>query len=335
MKKLIFFISATAFFLSQLTLNAQVSNSNRSVTYDILYDDPYDINRLFVHIQPVYAELFMTNVNIGFGIEGEYYLKDQFNFNMHYRKAYGPQFDFMRDVAEKNSDALNSPKKFHFAEFSATYHIIDREKATTSKFVLYSDRYRELNRWETMVPETIKAPATMRQIYGVRLGGINYQSAIDVNSIIKNQDEFSLDTLNGLSVYSNLSSFGIFVGGTMHLIKNIALEFDQTYEQVSNDLIFNVYADILFSPFMEVDDIYYRLSPIDEERMVTSDIIKLNSFGGRAGLKGKFNRELSFGYNIEIGYRPGIRGDNIYFLGKVSFPLIGSKLEKEVEAFQN
>ncbi len=312
---------------------AQQSITSNAVTYETLYDDPYDINKLYVHIQPLYGEFFTTNINIGFGAEIEYYLEDKLNFDLSFRKAYGQKFDFIRDVAEKNNDGLNPIRNFYFGEIGATYHIRDGEESSKSKFILYSKRYRERNKWESMVPQYITTPGKVRKFYGVRGGGLSYQSAIDVNTIIRNQGEISLDTLGGISAYSSIRGHGFFIGGEMQIIKNISIDFDKTYDQVTNDLVFTTYVDILILPFTSVDDILYRADPGAPDQIISGDLINKGMLGGRAGIKGKFNRDLSFGYNIELGLRPGVKGQGFYALGRLSFPLIGSKMEKEVEAF--
>nr|MDQ3393916.1 hypothetical protein [Bacteroidota bacterium] len=69
--------------MSLLAMNAfaQVSKSDAStITYEEFYDAPYEVNKLFVHFQPLYGELFVTNVNVGFGLEVNYYLTDKFDF---------------------------------------------------------------------------------------------------------------------------------------------------------------------------------------------------------------------------------------------------------------
>ena len=162
---------------------AQRSVINKTATYEELYDDPYDVNKLFVQLIPLYGELFFTNINVGWGIKGDYYHNDLFDVSLHFRKPYGQRSDFMRSVAEKNSDVLNTPKKFYFLELGGTYHIVDKEEETESKFILYTKNYARDNQWETMVPEYIVAPTKRRRIYGARLGMMNYQSTIDMEKV--------------------------------------------------------------------------------------------------------------------------------------------------------
>ena len=86
------------------------------VTYEELFDDPYDINELYVGLIPVYGELLTTNINAGFGIEGQYYHESKFDFQIEFRKAYSKRTDLQRDAAEKNSVLDNDPKSFDYLD---------------------------------------------------------------------------------------------------------------------------------------------------------------------------------------------------------------------------
>jgi len=325
-----FFITWGLLFIHFLSCSQNLIEDD-SITYETFYDDPMHINKLYVHIQPVYGELFMTNVNMGYGLEVDYFLKDKFDFNASFRRAYGQKFDFIRDVAETNGESLNPTRKFYFAEAGLTYHLIDREEASTAKFILYSKTYQYRNRWQSMVPRYIEAPAQLRRIYGIRLGGVSYQSTIDVNRIISKQGEVPLDSYQGASLFSGIVNHGFYIGGLMKLIKNVTINFDQIYQQVTNDLIFTTYLDVLIFPFTTVDDIQYVPAPGSAVTEISNEVINTNMVGVRGGITGKFNRDFSFGYNVELGYRPGIQGQNFYALGKISFPLFGFMLEKPAE----
>ena len=111
------------------------------------------------------------------------------------------------------------------------------------------------------------------------------------------------------------------------------MKFDKTYDPVSNDLFFTAYLDLCFYPAITVEDLFYKPVPGGSEVTLSTDAIKTNPVGFRMGIEGKFNRDLSWGYGIEAGIRPGIGKQGTYLQGHVSFPIIGSKLASEVEAF--
>lgn len=326
-------------FLFSFFARSQETVQDKTVTFETLYDDPYDLNKVYLHVQPMYGEFFMTNVNIGFGLEVDYYLNRKFDFNLNFRKAYSQRFDMMRDASEKNNSAGNTAKAFYYLEGGGTYHIVDKEETSKVKFVLYSKNYKKRNQWETMVPEFIEANLKRRRIYGVRLGGSSYQSSFDVNRVLENQGKTLTDNLGepivyDASFYSSISGAGFYVGGVMQLIRNAGIEIEDPYENNSSDLDFQVFVDVLVNPSLNVNDVYYRPDPESPETIIDLGTIDTNMIGGRAGIKGKFNRELSFGYIIETGIRPGLKGENFYMLAKLSFPIFGTKMVRKVDSFE-
>jgi len=110
----------------QVNLFAQDRNDKNAVTYEQIYDEPYAVNKLFVALQPVYGELFVANVNAGFGAEAHYYFQDKADFRAHFRKTYSRKFfDFARDLAMDNSVLDNRAQVFNYFELGGTYHIKD------------------------------------------------------------------------------------------------------------------------------------------------------------------------------------------------------------------
>jgi hypothetical protein len=329
-------------FTFPMLLAAQGERSDKTaVTFEELYDEPYAVNKLFVHLQPLYGELFATNINAGFGLEGSYYLKDKFDFRVAVRSTYGSKFfDLNREQGNRNSEVDNRQKPFTYFEFGGTYHIKDFEKSSKTKIVLYKKSYSG-NKWAARVPLNAEVPCKVRQIFGARLGAAVWQSSIDVNNIMKKQDltlgDFedesgvSLATAsapdNDLLVFSNVSSAALYVGGSVTWIKNAAFTFDK-YESGVDDLIFTTYLDILIAPRVKVEDITYQNNVYDISP------VGVKKIGFRAGMEGKFNRALSWSYGGEIGYRPGIDGRMFYALVKISFPVFGTNLDYKVESFE-
>lgn len=301
-------------------------------TYEGLYDAPYEINKLFVHFQPLYAELFATNLNVGMGVEAQYYWDDKMDFKGHARTAYTRATDFTRDVAEKNKGLQTfEPYKFNYIELGATYHIKDFEQDTETKFILYSSRYVGA-KWAAKVPEHIKAPTKVRKIYGARLGGMTYQTSFDLRRVMDEQkiNLYTADSTilpGGAQVFGNLGAFGGYVGGSYSIIKNAAIKFDKTYGVAASDLIFTAYADLIVMPSVALENIMY------DNRIYLTEGVKTSMLGFRAGMEGKFNRELGWAYNAEVGMRPGISSRSLFALVKISFPVYSANLNHEVEAF--
>ncbi len=336
--------------LASISVAAQ-DKDKPAVTYEELYDEPYSVNKLFIGFQPLYGELFATNVNAGFGLEASYYLKDKMDFKAHFRKTYSSSFfDFNRQAALDNSDVITKPNAFTYFELGGTYHIKDFDESGKTKMVLYKKSFRG-NRWAATVPLHAEVPCKVRKIYGVRLGGIVWNSAVDLNRALKAQGLTNADitkangdglplTLTDLntgkvkdfSVFSNINTTNVYLGGSLSWFRNVAVSFDK-YEEGIDDGMLTVFFDVIFAPGLSVDPVSYR----DPNTLVvdeySTNAIKTTSFGFRAGIDGKFNRTLSWAYGGEIGLRPSITGQGLYVMFKISFPVFGTNLDYKVESF--
>jgi hypothetical protein len=351
-----FLLLFAAFLMISINLFAQSDRKDKApVTYEEIYDEPYSVNKLFVAFQPLYGELFVTNVNAGFGVEASYYYQDKADFKAHFRKTYSRKFfDFTRDVAENSSDVDNQATVFNYYEIGGTYHVKDFEISSKTKMILYKKSYKG-DRWASRIPLTAEVPCKIRKIYGVRLGGILWNSSTDINRALAKQKltnaslksgEISLpDTYtdkNGvvqpLDVFTNISSTAVYVGGSMSWIKNVAVSFDK-FEEGLDDLMLTAFFDVIVAPSVKVDDIVYTQRDAQGIRMPETTAtysvnpIKTKAFGFRAGIDGRFNRTLSWAYGGEVGYRPGIQGRSFYALIKISFPVFGTNLDYKVESF--
>lgn len=318
-----------------------------AVTFEELYDEPYSVNKLFVHLQPLYGEMFTTNVNAGFGLEANYYLQDKADFKVNYRRTYSSSFfDLAREQAKQSSEVDNEPSIFNYFEIGGTYHIKDFEGSSKTKMFLYKKSYAG-NKWAARVPLNAEVPCKVRKIYGARLGAILWQSSVDISNVMEKQDLTTADlsevnnegntlfnaaydpTTNptgDVNIFSNVASTGLYIGGSLTWIRNVAVSFDK-FEAGVDDLILTTYLDILLSPSVDVDNIVYQGVPYDVSP------IAVKKFGFRAGIEGKFNRTLSWAYGGELGYRPSIEGRMFYALLKISFPVFGTNLDYKVESF--
>ena len=113
-KSHIFLTALLAIFSVQVV--AQNRKDKVPVTYEELYDEPYAINKLFVQFQPMYGELFVSNINAGFGLEATYFLKDKFTFRAHGRLTYFKRFDVMRNQSLENSDLDKIAEEYNYYE---------------------------------------------------------------------------------------------------------------------------------------------------------------------------------------------------------------------------
>lgn len=360
------------FFAAPALLLAQGERKDKqAVTYEEIYDEPYSINKLFVHFQPMYGEMFVTNVNAGYGIEASYYYQDKADFKAQVRKTYSQRFfDFSRDIADKNSSVDNDLEVYNYFEVGGTYHVKDFEKSSKTNMFLYKKSYAG-NKWAARVPLHAEVPCKVRIIYGARLGGILWNSTTDIGRALteqglKNEDLKNADPSNttpeyaalpsfeinperpltnqntpnyqAVNVYSNIASTAVYLGGSYTWIRNIAVNFDK-YEEGIDDLILTTYADILFAPSIKVDDVVYTHRNANGDKIPGStstyatSVLSTKSLGFRLGVEGKFNRQLGWAYGGEVGYRPSLQGRSFFAMLKISFPVFGTQLDYKVESF--
>lgn len=316
------------------SLMAQGSrNEKKILTYETLYDSPYEINKLWVQFQPVYTELFVTNPTVGYGVEAAYYWADKFDFRAHFRKAYSMQTDYQRYISHYNAPEIdNKPTIFNYFEFGGTYHIKDTEEDTETFIHLYSSRYSSANKWKSMVPEKSRIPTKVRKILGARAGGMIYKTNFNLDRSVENglsllNQEANLLPSSIENPFTGVSVQGGYVGASYAWIKNVAIAPDRSYSDLVKDLMLTTYLDILFAANIDYKDVYYQNIPYS-----TAELGK-NYVGFRAGIDGKFNRTLSWAYNGELGYRPGVKGSGLYALIKISFPVYSTDLDNKIEAF--
>jgi hypothetical protein len=345
----------------EASLFAQGERKDKTpVTYEELYDEPYSVQKLFVGLTPLYGELFVTNVNAGFGMDVVYFHKDKADFRAQFRKTYSSQFfDLARNQAtnQRQSSVDNRAEVFNYFEVGGTYHIKDFEESSKTKMFLYKNSYKG-NKWAARVPLNAEVPCKVRKIYGARLGGIMWDSSVDLDRVLERQglsnsnlvniansddvlpdQEFNKEgDLKDIRVFTNMASKGVYVGGSMTWIKNVAVNFDK-FEEGVDDLIFTAYVDILYAPSLTIDNIVYTRkdefgTPIlGETNTYSVSPIKTQSFGFRMGIDGRFNRQMSWSYGGEFGYRPGIDGGGFFIMAKISFPVFGTNLDYKVESF--
>jgi hypothetical protein len=320
-------------------------DSKSAITYEELYDEPYAVNKFFLGFQPLYAELFTTNTNAGFGVHADYYYEDKADFHAHIRLPYSSSFyDLNRDQARKSSDVTLDPQVFTYMEFGGTWHIRDAETTGKTKMTLYKSEYRG-DKWASRVPLQTDVPAKLRTIFGARLGTVHWRSTINVNQVLERQGLTSADIFNegdqGLpatilnpdtnvqeefNIFTNMYSTAISVGGSIGRFRNVAVDFD-SYDDAIDDNLVTYYFDVLIAPSINVNPGVYNTVEY------STAALRRNLLGMRLGVDGKFNRTLSWAYGGEVGYRPGLSGTGFHASFRLSFPVFGTNLENKVESF--
>ncbi len=342
-----------AFFLITFLVCSQLAeaqfrrgSTNKTVTYEEMYNDPYDINKLFVGLTPMYGDVSVGNITSGFGLDATYYLKDFMHFKANVRTPYFAGSDFARRAAQTNENFDGRARSYLYTEASISYHIWDKEQESESMIPLYSKNYQGAQ-WAAKVPKRAEIPNKRREIFFARLGGVYYETTSELSRAINTQgvnvqgigvDEPSaVDTLNGgsldQSIFGNVLGYGLSVGAGITWMKNFAAKPDKTYEELVDDHIFTTFIDLFILPVITVEDFIHRPDGASQFFRYRGSDINTFMFGGRLGIDGHFNRTLGWGYAAEIGVRPGLEKRGFYGLIKITFPMYGTKLDYKVEAF--
>lgn len=327
------FCAVLTFFATAAVAQGRLGQSS-TITYEAIYDEPYEINKLFVHFMPVFSDTYMANISVGFGAKAQYYYKDKFNINAHTRKAYGARFDLNRDAALRNSGRVtsNRPEISNYYELGGTYHFKDYEEDGKTKFILYSKQRYTNRKWQAKVPEHIEAECKVRKIIGIRLGGLYYDGPTDLRQAMAKQDQM-IFTAEGnpipddVLVITSFTSAGFYLGGSMSWFRNTGIKPDKGYSMLTSDHLFTAYFDLQFAPYNRIDPVIFN------NELYLVDNIRRSFFGLRAGVEGKFNRELGWGYMAEMGFRPSVRGRGFFGMVGISLPIYGTNLEYSKEAF--
>lgn len=294
--------------------------------YNLTGDDPYEIYKFFIHVQPFYADLAAMNVTGGIGVEVDYFHQDLFDLTFSARTSYGKRFDIARQAASTNGPNTNKPTPYFYVELGGTYHIIDEENEATSKVTLYDGSLKG-NAWSATVPGHVEVENSVRQIIGGRIGGSYSATTTDLSRALEAQDItlFYPDASPVISdnLYTNIYSAVLNFGASMSWFRNFSVDFDAPYSPSGEDLLLTTYLDVLYAPYLQVDDLTIEGQNVSVENVNTSAI------GFRAGVTGKFNRKLGWGYGLETGLRPGLQNRGFFLTAKMSFPVFGFKLNPE------
>lgn len=319
---------------------AHACAQDEDLGYEELYDEPYSVKRLFVGFQPFYGDLFLTNITGGYGLEVKYLHPEKFDVTFQLRKSYSRRFfDMAREAAVRNNSLDNNPEIFNYFELGGTYYLSDKEIPAATRMIKrkVADKGPKLS---ASVPERVSVPARVRQIIGLRGGGIVWNTTTNIGRALRAQNLTHQDFKNAqgaglpdtftdqngvaqpLILYSNLYVGQVYLGGSLTRIRNVAYSFTG-FDSVVDDGIVTYFADLFYAPFVRVDDLVY------EGQGYSVAPLNIRSLGLRLGVEGRFNRTWGWGYGAEAGFRPGLEGRTFFILSKISVPMYGSRLRKK------
>ncbi len=320
------------------TENQENSAEKESVVFEKLYDEPYDIYKLWLKFQPLYFDMFLSNINAGYGFEAQFIEYEKFDLQLSFRKPYSSSTDVYRKAAELNNDFSTTLQSAYFVELGGTYHAYDDVKDGIAKIVLRNEFNSEKARKrEALKPvEFVKVAAKVREIVGARAGFMAYSSTVNYSDLAIRQNIESLEGSDGSLItnfvdnrlYGNVSAMGFYIGGSYSQFRNVIIK-PENYSNLGNDILVTAYADLIVMPSFNFSNVFFQDVSYDVSKFNT------NPIGFRVGLEGKFNQKFTYSYGFEAGIRPSVAKRGTFLLFKVSFPVFATSLKMEKEAFES
>lgn len=345
------YLPAALFILCFKAAVAQIDEAipSTSVNYKVLYDDPKDLNQLWIHVQPITVDAGKMNSVIGSGLELNYLPIPKWDFRLGLRSNFFNNMDLQRVAADQNAGITtqeskreegrmvltNSFSRFYNAEIGASYAFKDIERKSTAKVVLLETALPGPG----PMPEIIEVDCKARQVWAARLGfqtltsTVSLESAIDKQDLVLNGNKGTILSKRGTSssngfktlsnrneLFSSFTATGIHAGASFQVIKNMSIKTEKQ-GVISNNSILTVYADLLYAPMTQLQNITARKVGSGSEETFNTDPIKINPFGARLGVDMRFNQNAYLSYGAEVGYRPSIKGQGAYIVAKLGIPV--------------
>ncbi|SDK17721.1 hypothetical protein SAMN05421823_10268 [Catalinimonas alkaloidigena] len=316
------------------------SSSNKVVNYETIADEPYEINNLWLHIQPLTADMFQTNMAICYGVQADYLMKDKYHFEAKLRGPYAKQVDFARQLGESNGAVMIGDQRYELAtkldrflriQAGMTYHVIDREKKGVARLVM---AYKKQERYRYENYDRITVNAQVRNFVGVRGGFEHYETATALSPVLRKQgavltgddgSTLAYSPENGGTLFTNVTAPGMYLGGSYGIIRNISVKADKV-GTIGDDRFITFYGDLLLSPWVKLDDIIAHLDDTEKQVTFSTAAVKTRKIGFRTGFDIMFNQRSYFSFGGEVGFRPGIAGRGLYAEARVGLPVFGFKM---------
>ncbi len=299
---------------------AGINSKAQSVSFKTIENDPRDIKNLTIHLDPFYADAWLTNITLGFGARAEYHLGRLASFSFDFRTPY-PGTDTQARVHVDGDLPYPSTEgekrglaRFIYTEAGGQFHIFDWTKAKDLKVVLSSHQGSK-----TTTTTYIMVPGTKRKVFAARGGFSTIRSAFAIDDIKSKVKAYQgtdtihfgsyVDTKGGSSVYNGYSNINMLVfhaGLSIKSITNLLVSTD-SYGMKGNRQYTDFYFDLLFAPVISVTDVM-----TNNKTIWTMDPGPLKHTGWRVGYSFKNSVKSFMSYKTELGFRPGFEGGNFF-----------------------
>ncbi len=312
-----------------LTVTFGLSVQSQNISYSIRSDDPYDIKKTVIHLDPFYVDCWMTNINIGWGLRVDYRFNKKLNFALTFRRAY------LDGNAGEHMDgnlmyAAGGLKKYIFVEPVAYYTLADYTNRASMRIVLSSSSY-SYGGYTYTNTKSINVPGTARHVFSARGGLMFINNAVDfsegdaepdfeaVNFKDKNQ-KFTFGpygkTVGGSPIYNGytmMTMTSLFAGISYKYISNLVVDVEG-WGGRRNAGLHDIYFDLMFAPVIS----YADMASTDKRVWEISNKNQ-SRIGWRVGWQYRHPVKTWMSFECAFGARPGYKGQSKGILNARAF----------------
>lgn len=277
---------------------------NNRIYYNIDHNDPYDLKKFRLLLDPLFIDWHFKKFPLGAGIQTNINPHYRINIELLFRAAY---YDSKLKDAKDENLADNKLLPFMYMEGVFEVNAMDKLQYHNIRVSLSKDYYLLYN-----VEHYIKVPVQQRRTFAFRGGFIRYSNFVEGDS------KFPLETgaVSGLqndyyTMYTVNAPFAGFSVGTINKYRITV----KNYGYVSRFRSKIFYADFMYG-FKHISDIELAGAA------VPVDVEGFRPYGWRVGWQWIDNiTHMRF----EVGQRPSISEKYWYLMFGIGFQLIGNE----------
>jgi len=269
----------------------------QNVKYRIISDDPYDIKPVSLSLEPLYMDLNLPNLAMGWSVRAEVLFLKRMELRASYRRSYF-------DLAKLDADGLPAKKGIKnqwLGEASFAFFLTDRTKKKSMQVVL-----SQTSSGKYTYTRSISVPGTKRNMFGIRGGAYHMFNPMNLGSDqhgfykLENEADAS-DVLEKENISSMYNTSSLFGGIQFKTIKNLFVTADG-YGTRSHSSFNDFYIDVLFAPILGFQDVQHADGRIFKVNMESSHVKRI---GWRCGWVMRRPESVWLSYKVELGARPG------------------------------
>lgn len=317
----------------------------QSVTYDVLEDNPRDMKNLLIGFDPFYGEAWGgERFNLGWSAWGIWQINNKVQAELNFRRPYNTFFDASYDDATTGFSAHNSEydnlKPTRFLNAMGSFSLVTKEVRKPVRVVLNSS---SSGGWTSTT--YINPTANVLKTMNVRGGIFKYNSTIGFGDdgrafgavttddgetlalygAYNEEGEEIAGSSNGLAWATNANATCLVGGIGWESNRNIVINADG-YGRKKNSMWQEFYLDVMFAPAPTIADVSYGEHTFDVTGNHES-ALQTSNLGWRFGYRSmSVKRAINWGWNCEMGSRPGLQGKGFYLVWGVSLPVVGIKV---------